>query len=201
MTDAESFAEFLRRVRAGDQEAAAELVRTYEGALRVEVRLRLTDPALCRVLDSDDICQSVMASFFVRAAAGQFDLEGPRQLLQLLLTMARNKVAYHARKAHTRRRGRGRVAEPRSGQLEAVPGGAEPSRLAAARDLLDEVRRRLTPEERQLADLRGGGRGWAEVATAVGSSPDACRKQLTRALDRVAAEIGLDESPFPRGAS
>jgi hypothetical protein len=33
----------------------------------------------------DDICQSVMASFFVRAAAGQFNLERPDELIRLLV--------------------------------------------------------------------------------------------------------------------
>lgn len=77
MSDRGPFAEFLRRIRAGDEHAAAELVRRYEPAIRLEVRLRLGDPRLRRVLDSMDICQSVLASFFVRAAVGQYDLERP----------------------------------------------------------------------------------------------------------------------------
>ena len=75
------FAEFLRRIRCGDPEAAQELVRRYESTIRLAVRTRLTDPALERQLDSADICQSVLASFFVRAAAGQYDLADPGQLV------------------------------------------------------------------------------------------------------------------------
>ena len=78
MADDNTFADFLRRVRAGDEQAAAELVRRYESAVRVEVRMRLADSRLRRVLDSMDLCQSVLASFFIRAAAGQYDLERPR---------------------------------------------------------------------------------------------------------------------------
>ena len=44
-----------------------------------------------------------------------------------------------------------------------------------------------------MADLRGQGRTWAEVAAELGGTPDGRRKQLTRALDRVARELGLDE--------
>ena len=80
MADDNTFADFLRRVRAGDEQAAAELVRRYESAVRVEVRMRLADSRLRRVLDSMDLCQSVLASFFIRAAAGQYDLERPEQL-------------------------------------------------------------------------------------------------------------------------
>ena len=39
------FADFLRRVWAGDESAAVELVQRYEPALRLEIRLRLRDPA------------------------------------------------------------------------------------------------------------------------------------------------------------
>jgi hypothetical protein len=45
------FAEFLRRIRCGDPEAAQELVRRYESTIRLAVRTRLTDPALKRAID------------------------------------------------------------------------------------------------------------------------------------------------------
>ena len=48
---AATFADFLRRVCAGDELAATELVQRYEPALRLEVQLRFTDPKLRRLLD------------------------------------------------------------------------------------------------------------------------------------------------------
>jgi hypothetical protein len=98
MADAESFAHFIRRIRAGDAETAAQLLKEYESAIGQEVRLRLRDSRSRRLFDSMDICQSVLGSFFVRAAAGQHDLDQPEQLLKLLVAMVRNKVAYHARR-------------------------------------------------------------------------------------------------------
>src|SRR4249919_1695419 len=89
----EDFQVLLGRVRAGDAQAAADLVRRYEPAIRRAARVRLVDSRLNRLLDSMDICQSVMASFFVRAALGQYELETPDQLLKLLATMTRNKLA------------------------------------------------------------------------------------------------------------
>jgi RNA polymerase sigma-70 factor (ECF subfamily) len=102
MTAGDSFAQFIRRIRAGDAQAAAQLVQEYEPAIRLEVKLRLRDSRLRRLFDSMDICQSVLDSFFVRAATGEYDLDQPERLLKLLVTMVRNKVAYHARA--TRRR-------------------------------------------------------------------------------------------------
>ncbi|MBI3464536.1 MAG: hypothetical protein HY000_16010 [Planctomycetes bacterium] len=80
MSDDSCFRDLLRRVRGGD-EAAAELVRTYEPAIRAAARVRLTDPRLRRLCDSIDICQSVLANFFVRAGSGDFELDRADQLL------------------------------------------------------------------------------------------------------------------------
>mgnify|MGYP001138158190 FL=1 len=70
-SEADGFRALIGRVRNGDEGAAAELVRRYEPAVRRAARVRLVDTRLNRMLDSMDVCQSVMASFFVRAAMGQ----------------------------------------------------------------------------------------------------------------------------------
>src|SRR5262249_44025365 len=98
MAGAPSFEELIRLVRAGDQAAAQELVQRYEGAIRRAARVQLGDARLRRLLDSTDICQSVLASFFLRAALGQYDLAKPQQLVKLLVVMAHNKVIDAARK-------------------------------------------------------------------------------------------------------
>src|SRR5919198_6288365 len=99
MPEDDVLSSLISRVRAGDAAAAAELVRRYEPVIRSRIRvwLRMQDRRLRRVFDSMDVCQSVLASFFVRAAAGQYDLEEPRDLLKLLVKMARNKLAMRAR--------------------------------------------------------------------------------------------------------
>src|SRR6516225_2449212 len=110
MSEQATFTDFVRRIRAGDEQAAAELVRQYEPLIRREIRLQLEDRRLCRIFDSMDVCQSVLASFFVRTAAGQYDLERPEQLLKLLVTMARNKLASAARGQYRQRRDSRRAA-------------------------------------------------------------------------------------------
>src|SRR5262252_3278341 len=134
-----SFAEFLRRIRAGDQEAAAELVRLYEPAIRLEIRRRLNDPSLTSLFGSVDICQSVLCSFFVRVAVGQYDLDEPGQLLGLLVAMARNKVAFHVRQEHRQRRDSRRRAGADELLGEAA-GDPPPDRLAEGKELLEKVR-------------------------------------------------------------
>jgi RNA polymerase sigma-70 factor (ECF subfamily) len=185
--------DLIARVRGGDQDSAAELVREYEPYVRRAVRIRLRDPRLRSALDTADICQSVMASFFARLALGQYDLSEPRRLAALLVTMARSKVATRARRAEVTRRdrqGQGMVAQAVHAVLDRQP---EPSRLVAGRDLLEQFHRRLEPDERALSDRRADGWTWTEIAAEVGSTPEALRKKLARALDRVACALGLDD--------
>jgi RNA polymerase sigma factor (sigma-70 family) len=189
------FSDLIARVRSGDERAATELVRVYEPHVRRLIRIRLTDPGLKRQIDSVDVCQSVLASFFVRTALGQYDLQTPEQLIKLLATMARNKLVHQADKQHAARRDIRRVERASADELPGLAGGATPSRIVAGRELLAEVRNRLSPEERYLVEQRALGRSWDELAQELGRSADALRMRVTRALDVLARSLGLDEEP------
>jgi RNA polymerase sigma-70 factor (ECF subfamily) len=195
MADALNFDELIRRVRAGDQDAATVLVKRYETAIRRAVRFRLADDRLASLLDSTDICQSVLGSFFFRAASGQFELKNPGQLLRLLTAMARNKLNSQARKQLALRRDVRRVETHHADESRFIATQQSPSTIVAARDLLQEVHRRLSPEERQLLELRNQGWDWAAIAAKLGVGAEALRRRLSRALDRVVADLGLDDAP------
>jgi RNA polymerase sigma factor (sigma-70 family) len=193
MSEASSFQELLLQVRGGDQEAARELVQRYEPAIRRAVRFRLADSRLGRVLDSMDICQSVLASFFVRAAAGQYDIEQPEQLLKLLVAMARNKLALQARAQQRQRRDHRRVDLAGLDDKQLAGHEPTPSQNVSGRELLDAAERLLSAEEQQLVELRKEGLGWDAIAEQLGGKPDALRKKLARAVDRVAHKLELDD--------
>lgn len=197
MDDEPTFEEFIRRVRAGDADAAAELVRKYEAVVRLEVKMRMTDPRLRRVVDTMDVCQSVLAGFFVGAAAGQYDLNGPADLVRLLVTIARNKVVAQARRHRASRRDvrRGLPLDP--AVFDPADAGPTPSQVVVGEDLLREFRGRMTDEERELADRRARGESWEEVAAGAGGTPQGRRKQLERAVARVSRELGLDSENEP----
>jgi RNA polymerase sigma-70 factor (ECF subfamily) len=187
------FADLIRRLRAGDPRAAEELVREYEPVIRLEVHCRLRDPRLRRAFDSLDVCQSVLASFFVGAAAGAYDLEQPGQLRKLLVGMARKKLLFQVRKQRAQCRDVRRLEPIARADGAAVAADPSPSWQCEARDLLHSFQQRLTPEERHLAELRAQGREWPAIAAQVGGTASGRRKQLTRAISRVARELGLDE--------
>jgi RNA polymerase sigma-70 factor (ECF subfamily) len=192
MSEGDSFIGFIGRVRAGDEEAARELCQRYEPLIRTEIRLRLRDPRLRRRFDEGDVCQSVLASFFLRATAGQFDLGAPEDLPRLLAVMARNKVAAQVRRHNAGRRDYRRAESLEPGR-DAATADTSPSQVVAFGELFREFRKRLTDEERRLADLRAEGRPWAEVAALLGGTPDARRVQLERVTKRVVQELGLED--------
>ena len=191
MMDEPEFTALLGRVRAGDEEAAARLVRQFEPEVRRVVRGRLTDPYLRRLVDSGDICQSVLANFFVRAALGQFQLDRPEHLVRLLVTMARNRVLNLAR---DRRREKAAAAATPDLAEAAADLGPSASHAVSCRELAEKARAGLPPDVRRVADLRSQGRGWDEIAAALGQGAEKLRKQYARALERVARQLGLDTS-------
>ena len=193
MADGLPFEELIRRVRDRDQDAARELVQRYEGAIRRVIRIHMRDAQMRRLLDSTDVCQSVLASFFIRTALGQYEIGSPAELLSLLTTIARNKLANQANRIRAKRRDIRR--EMGSGdEADFLPDQAsDPSEQASAREILEKVRERLAPPERYLADQRSLGRSWQELASELGGTDVALRKQLTRALNKVMVGLGLED--------
>jgi RNA polymerase sigma-70 factor (ECF subfamily) len=197
MSEQDTFADFIRRIRAGDEEAAVEMVRRYEPLIRREIRLQLEDRRLARLFDSVDICQSVLKSFFFRTAAGQYDLNTPEQLQRLLVTMARNKLASAARGQYRQRRDQRRVAAAGGEKLDGVAAdGPTPSEVVAGKELLERFHQALNEEERQLAELRGQGMAWGDIAARLGGTAQARRMQWARVVERVARALGLDGDDF-----
>jgi RNA polymerase sigma-70 factor (ECF subfamily) len=192
VSNTDSFQDLINGIRAGDEKAAVDLVRQFESVIRCQVRLHLTDPRMCRLFDTADICQTVLKSFFFRAALGQYDLDSPAQLVKLLVTMTRNKIASLARKQRVRAADQRRTD---TGALDNLAGSTaeSPSNVVANRDLLEAAKQRLSADERRMAELWAQGYGWPHIAAELGGSPNARRMQLVRALDRVARELGIEE--------
>jgi RNA polymerase sigma-70 factor (ECF subfamily) len=192
MGDESLFADLLKRVRGGDSDAASELVRIYESAIRVAVRTRLSDPKLRRQFDSMDVCQSVLASFFLRAAAGQYDLHDPAQLVALLTKMAHNKLAMRARHAYRQRRDVRRNVGLSDIRPEIAADCAQPTGQVLDRDLVSRAFGLMDPQVRKMAVCRTRGMEWSEIATQFGGTADARRKQFQRAVDQIAQTLQVE---------
>jgi RNA polymerase sigma factor (sigma-70 family) len=188
--EATDFADALRRVRAGDERAAQELVKAQEGTIRRAVRYVLMKyPRARQMMDSVDVAQEVLLSFFVGLGEGKYDLRDQDDLRKLLVAMARNKATSKLRALGAEKR---RAEHERLGAVD-VPGPeATPSVQVGTEELLAELLKRLSPEERWLLEQRFNGRAWGEIAAELSERGDTVSKRLRRALARVAQELGVD---------
>ena len=193
MTEVANFEVLMQRVRQGDAQAAEELVRRYERELQILARVRLTDPALRREYDSIDVCQSILANFFVRAASGQFQIDTPDQLIKLLSTMVRNKVTDMARRSRRERRDVRRLSPTPADEMPLQGANETPSQFAAHAELHQLARDHLSEEELQIVNRRKAGADWNDIALELDSTAEAVRKRFSRSMDRVMHQLGLDD--------
>jgi len=187
------FQSLIHRVRNRDEDAARELVTRYESAIRRVVRMHLRDARVRRIVDSQDVCQSVLATFFTRTALGEFDLETPDQLVKLLTTITRNKLVNQVHRLRAQRRDVRRDLAIDDGVFDLQDQASDPLEQLSAKELLEKVLKGLGEQERYLAEQRSLGRTWVELADELGGTDVALRKRLTRALDRVMTDLGIDD--------
>lgn len=187
------FGDFVRRIRAGDDQAAEELVKRFETLIRREVRLRISGSQVNRAFDSLDVSQSVLANFFARAAKGQFEFEHVDQLARLLVTMARNKLVSRVRSERRQIRDIRRVNAHPDALDRAADAQPSPSEIVARKEILERMQTLLSDEERQIIDLRNQGLGWDEVAAQLGGSGQARRMQMSRGIERLTRQLGFAE--------
>ena len=128
----------------------------------------------------------------MRTSLGQDDLNDPRHLGRLLAVMARNKVASAARREYRDKRDRRRTEGDDENLAGACAPQATPSQIVAGRELL-EARGLFAADERKVADLRGQGFTWEEVAAEVGGTAHACRVRFGRSVNRVMRALGMDD--------
>ena len=96
MSTESSFQALLGQVRDGDSQAEQELFGRYAQRLvgfaaeNICVNLR-------HKVDPEDVVQSVLKSFYLRLANGQYDVPDERSLWRLLAQITKYKCAYHTR--------------------------------------------------------------------------------------------------------
>lgn len=187
MTTAPAFPLWFSRVRAGDPAAAAELVRAFTPAVQGVVRARLARLRLTRLIDPQDVCQSVLASFFTTAIDRRPQVHSADQLTALLVAIARNKVRDEVRRHMAGRRDHRLVAPGRDDQLldRVRDRRPSPSTVVAWRELCDRALQHLSAEERAVLEDRLAGRDWTAIAADRGVAPDVLRQQLNRAIRRL----------------
>jgi RNA polymerase sigma-70 factor, ECF subfamily len=99
----DSFADLMVRLRAGDDDAAAQVFRRFTHGLIALARAHL-DSRVRQKVDPEDVLQSVYRSFFLRCEQGKLDLGGWDSLWSLLAVITARKCGRWARRFHAGRR-------------------------------------------------------------------------------------------------
>jgi RNA polymerase sigma factor (sigma-70 family) len=186
-------AQFLERIRAGDEDAARELLRRYEAEVRLVVRRQL--PRLLRSrFDSLDFLQSVWGDFFQKVRSGPAQFEDSRHLVGFLARAAKNKVIDQYRRAGSQKQDMHRE-EPiwaeggRPRDLEAP--GDTPSEVAEAREALDRLMVLLPDDRRSILELKAQGLSSREIGERLGVS----ERTVQRVLEDLRKRAGLESGP------
>jgi RNA polymerase sigma factor (sigma-70 family) len=193
MSSADDFAVLVEKVRGGDEDAARDLFERYHKVLIRTVKMRLDNTILQAQVDVADIVQTVFKSLFVRLRLKeeQYDLADEKNLINLILRMAHNKLTAKQRRHHARPDAR-RTGEEFDSQIEGT-GDRSPSEILSAKELLEEALKRMTEEERQILHLRDQKVEWVGIAARLGGTAEGRRKQWERARARIAEELQLEE--------
>ncbi|GIW80121.1 MAG: hypothetical protein KatS3mg105_1928 [Gemmatales bacterium] len=169
----------LQRIRSGDESALDELVREYEPRVRLAART-LLGPAMRSQLDSIDIAQSVHRTLLSGMKNAEFTFQTPEQLMALLLTMVRRKVARQWRRMQ-RQTSADAAEDSRSQLLDLLEANLpDPAQAAQLHDAIDQALAGLSEVDRTLLEMRLQGYRTSEVAERLGMDARVLRARLSR---------------------
>ena len=167
-----SFAEFLARLRGGDDAAARELFGRFAHQL-IALALRHIDTGLRHKVDPEDVVQSVYKSFFFRYGADNLDVVNWNRLWGLLALITVRKCAERAAYHRAQCRDAAREVSSPPGQEAAPwlePLGREPTPLEAAllNETVEQLFAGLDEEERPVLELSLQGYSTREISERLG---------------------------------
>jgi RNA polymerase sigma-70 factor (ECF subfamily) len=187
--------ELVAAIRQGDPSAFAALMANYEPMLRGVVASGL-DPQLRSVIDADDVQQEILITVYRKLP--DLDFRGPGAFRRWLRAVAESRLQDLRRRHFC-----GKRRPPALRSLEetagASPSGAEqfvgdqlpaegpsPSAVASGREQVQglvDVLAAIPPHYRQvLEQVLVQRRATADIARAGGTTPEAVRKMVSRAV-------------------
>jgi RNA polymerase sigma-70 factor (ECF subfamily) len=180
-------AELLHLVRHGDESAESALHARYVARLVALARRRIGQRLGARV-DAEDVVQSAYRSFFLRARAGQFELQHSGDLWRLLAQITLRKL-YRQAQRHTADR---RSIERETASDAICDAGTAyasreptPAEAAALADELAHAMQQLEPWQRRVLELRLQEHTIDEIAAALGRSERTIRRTLAAIRERL----------------
>jgi RNA polymerase sigma-70 factor (ECF subfamily) len=181
MDDAD-FQSLMERLRAGDEEAAAEVFHRFAHRLVALARTQLQEVVRAKE-DPEDVVQSAYSSFFWRQRTGQFRIDSWEDLWGILVVITVRKcgrrLTYHrAARRDVKREVRLVDSEGTTHNWEAVAREPTPVEAAMLAETLEQVLRGLEHHDREIlaSHLQGG--TISEISAQVGYSERTVRRTL-----------------------
>jgi RNA polymerase sigma-70 factor (ECF subfamily) len=189
MSPESSFADLMARLRAGDATAAAQFFERFAHRLVALAQGHL-DGLTRRLVDPEDVLQSVLRSFFVRHAGGQFELADWDGLWAMLVVMTLRKCGRQVHRFRAARRDVRRevtlpVGRDELVEWEALADGPTPAEAATLCDLIEQLRRSSGPDDWPVVALCLQGHTHLEVANQVGCTERTVRRVAARTRQRL----------------
>jgi RNA polymerase sigma-70 factor (ECF subfamily) len=173
----------LQLWRSGDEKAAREIFDRYVSQL-LELARRRISQRLARRIDPEDIIQSVFRTFFDRARAGQFHVEGADDLSKLLVRITLHKilrqVAFHTAAKRDLYLEAGQASDEQDRLLEVLDREPTPETAGAFLDALEHLLTQMRREDRQIIDLRLQNYSNVEIAEKLKISDRKIRRLMER---------------------
>lgn len=165
MTD--SFAEFLKRLQAGDDDASRQLFQRFARQLIAMARRRF-DGQLKHKIDPEDVVQSAYKSFFYRYAEGNVDIGNWNSLWGLLTIITVRKcterIAYHRAQRRDAAREISASGSEQAAPLEILSREPTPMEATELSETLERLFADLDDHERPVLELSLQGYSTREIS-------------------------------------
>src|SRR5579859_4608243 len=181
LSPAEPTVEMVRRIRGGDPNACSELVRRYTPMIRRWASGRLPHNAR-GLTDTDDLVQVAL----IRALnhIGNLRLEHPGALFVYLKQVVLNAIKDEIRRNRTRNE---HVEIPVDSLKDEAQAQDDPEKLYVDMDAYEKVLATLPKRQQRLLVMRlEFGLSYDEIAQECGTSADAARMMVSRAVLQLA---------------
>jgi DNA-directed RNA polymerase specialized sigma24 family protein len=178
----------IAQYQSGDGAELGEIIKAYFAQLLTKARVGV---GRFPHSDPEGLAQSAIKSFLQRAKDGKFpELRHRNELVPLLCTIVRRKVAHEFRDQSTEKAGGGNVRnEPEQG-LEVESRESDPVEEANCKEWLDFMRANGLEHE---ARLIFEGYHYHEIAKKLGSTEAKARRAITRVHKLTEVFFGLEE--------
>ena len=171
--------QLIGQFRAGDESAARELFARYARRLSALAERHLSERLRTRI-DSEDVVQSVLLTFFKRSARGEFQIDSTAQIWQLLSRITLQRVRAKARYHTAEMRDVRAEDHPAEGAAAASPAHEpDPSDAAALVEAMELLVAGLPPMYCQVLEMRLQGYAPDEIGQRLSVS----RRTVYRALE------------------